>query len=65
MQRLQTNKITVQDEAKDIDHRLTKQQYTIPLQWDLGGRKTSCIACQQKNYRIYEKPSLSRFLPFI
>ena len=33
-------------EAIDIDHRLRKQQYTTG-QWDLGGRKTSCMASQQ------------------
>ena len=31
-------------------HRLTKQQYTtiFPLNGTTGGRKTSCMACQQK-----------------
>ena len=36
--------------AIDIDHRVTKQQYTslLPLDGIKGGRKTSCMACQQK-----------------
>ena len=37
-------------EAIDIDHRLTKQQYTtlFHLNGTMGGRKTSCMACQHK-----------------
>ena len=36
--------------AIDIDHRVMKQQYTplLPLNGIKGGRKTSCMACQQK-----------------
>ena len=36
--------------AIDIDHRITKQQYTplLPFNGIEGGRKTSCMACQQK-----------------
>ena len=36
--------------AIDIDHRVTKQQYTplLPLNGIEGGRKTSCMACQKK-----------------
>ena len=36
--------------AIDIDHRLTKQQYTslLPFNGIKGGRKTSCMACQKK-----------------
>ena len=36
--------------AIDIDHRLTKQQYTslLPFNGIKGDRKTSCMACQQQ-----------------
>ena len=37
--------------AIDIDYRVTKQQYTTlhPLNGIKGGRKTSCMAYQQKS----------------
>ena len=40
--------------AIDIDHRVTKQQYTSLFQFNgtKGGRKTSCMACQQKKPKI-------------
>ena len=49
-------------EAIDIDHRLTKQQYTnlFPLNGTMCGRKTSCMACQQK--QLYESEGAHRNL---
>ena len=40
--------------AIDIDHRLRTQQYTsqLPFNGIKGGRKTSCMACQQKNLLV-------------
>ena len=41
----------------DIDHRVTKQQYTtlLPLNGIKGGRKTSCMACQQNKTIVHEE----------
>ena len=43
--------------AIDIDHRVTKQQYTplLPFNGIKGGRKTSCMACQQKKKKKKKK----------
>ena len=37
-------------------YRVTKQQYTplLPLNGIEGGRKTSCMACQQKKRVVYK-----------
>ena len=47
--------LNIKGEAIDIDHRIMKQQYTnlLPSQWDLGDRKTRCMACQQKRNKKY------------
>ena len=40
-------------EAIDKDHRVTKQQYTTYSLYETqGGRKTSCMACQQKKIKL-------------
>jgi len=46
--------------AIDIDHRVTKQQYTplLPLNGIEGGRKTSCMACQKKKKFISDYQSI-------
>ena len=43
--------------AIDIDHRVTKQQFTplLPFNGIKGGRKTSCMACQKKKKKRREK----------
>ena len=34
-----------------IDNETTVY-HSLPPQWDLGGRKTSCMACQQKKFEV-------------
>ena len=52
--------------AVDIDHRLMKQQYTslLPFNGIKGGRKTSCITCQQKKKKLIWRLVIQPYSPY-